>query len=124
MDSDAAGGPQTESARREIALEQEHVSRLYLQLDELRTQARAALDRTARGGTVGTPGARTERDAFMRLYGERARTLDNVEARLCFGRLDLAGGVRRYIGRIGMSDEARRELLIDLRGPAPPAVFP
>jgi DNA helicase IV len=118
MDSDVAGVPHSDSARREVAAEQAHVSRLYVLLDELRTHARAALDRTARSGTVGTPGARSERDAFMRLYASRVRTLDHVEDRLCFGRLDLADAARRYIGRIGMSDEARRELLIDWRAPA------
>ena len=54
----------------------------------------------------------------MRLYGQRVRTLIDVENRLCFGRLDLATGERRYVGRIGMSDDARRELLVDWRAPA------
>jgi DNA helicase IV len=71
-----------------------------------------------RGLTVGTPGARAERDAFVRLYSQRVRALQNVEQRLCFGRLDLVDGVRRYIGRIGISDEARQELLVDWRAPA------
>ncbi|MBE7189476.1 MAG: AAA family ATPase [Jatrophihabitans endophyticus] len=105
-------------ARREVAAEQRYVGRLYEQLDDLREQAGSALDRTARSGTVGTPGARAERDAFMRLYGQRVRTLTDVEARLCFGRLDLDDGRRRYVGRIGMSDEARHELLVDWRAPA------
>jgi DNA helicase IV len=106
------------AAAREIAHEQAHVSRLYARLDELRAEARAALDRTARSATTGTFGARAERDAFMRLYSARISTLDNVEQRLCFGRLDLAGGERRYIGRVGMSDEDRHELLVDWRAPA------
>jgi DNA helicase IV len=94
------------------------VSRLYAERDTLLEQAKLRLDRVARGSTVGTPGARSERDAFMRLYGERVRTLQNVEQRLCFGRLDLGEGRRRYIGRIGISDEARQELLVDWRAPA------
>ena len=94
------------------------MARLYLQLDELLEQAQLALDRTARSSTVNTPGALAERDAFMRLYAQRVRALQNVEARLCFGRLDLEDGERRYIGRVGMSDEARRELLVDWRAPA------
>ena len=105
-------------AARELAAEQDYVGRLYLQLDDLLEQARAALDRTAREGTVGTPGARAERDAFMRMYAQRVRTLTDVEARLCFGRLDLEDGQRRYVGRIGMSDESRHELLVDWRAPA------
>lgn len=103
---------------REIAVEQEHVSRLYLHLDELRRRTAADLDRTAHSATVGTPGARAERDAFMRLYSTRLRTLQDVEARLCFGRLDLADSARRYVGRIGISDEEHHELLVDWRAPA------
>ena len=80
-------------------------------------EAAANLDRISRSSTVGTPGARAERDAFMRLYGQRVRTLHDVEQRLCFGRLDMADGARRYIGRIGMSDETRKELLVDWRAP-------
>ncbi len=87
-------------------------------LDELLAQARESLARTASASTVGTPGARSERDAFMRLYSQRVRTLQNVESRLCFGRLDLDGGQRRYIGRIGISDDERTELLVDWRAPA------
>ncbi|MEO8889290.1 MAG: AAA family ATPase, partial [Jatrophihabitantaceae bacterium] len=105
-------------AAGEIAAEQAHVSRLYGQLDELLAQATVTLDRTVRGLTVGTPGARAERDAFLRLYSQRVRALQNVEQRLCFGRLDLVDGARRYIGRIGISDEARQELLVDWRAPA------
>jgi DNA helicase IV len=84
----------------------------------LREQARAALERTASSSTAGTPGARAERDAFMRLYTARVRALESVEHRLCFGRLDMADGQRRYIGRVGMSDEGRQELLVDWRAPA------
>ena len=103
---------------REIAGEQRHVSRLYTQLDELLAQAEASLDRTARSSTVGTPGARAEREAFIRLYSHRVSTLRSVEQRLCFGRLDLTEGPARYVGRIGISDEARHELLVDWRAPA------
>ncbi|MGH8959830.1 MAG: HelD family protein [Jatrophihabitantaceae bacterium] len=111
-----SAGAEIEAA--EIAVEQVHVSRLYRQLDELLERATATLNRTARGMTAGTPGSRAERDAFMRLYSQRVRTLQSVEERLCFGRLDLADATRRYIGRIGMSDDARQELLVDWRAPA------
>ncbi|MHA3704073.1 HelD family protein [Jatrophihabitans sp. YIM 134969] len=102
----------------ELATEQVHVDVLYSKLDQLRIEAAAALDRVARSSTANTPAARTERDAFMRLYAERVRTLAAVEDRLCFGRLDLAEGRRRYVGRIGISDDDRRELLVDWRAPA------
>jgi DNA helicase IV len=41
-----------------------------------------------------------------------------VDDRLCFGRLDLTAGRQRYVGRIGLADEDRRQLLIDWRAPA------
>jgi DNA helicase IV len=94
------------------------VSLLYQRLDELLVDARAALSRSTRGATVGTPGSRSERDAFVRLYAQRVQTLEHVEHRLCFGRLDLTDGRRRYIGRIGISDDAHQELLVDWRAPA------
>ena len=123
MPDDSGSAASGSAVERELAVEQTHVSRLYVQLDELLVEATAALDRTARSSTVGTPGARAERDAFMRLYGQRRRTLENVEQRLCFGRLDLQDGRRRYIGRIGMSDADRQELLVDWRAPAAEAFY-
>lgn len=102
----------------ELATEQVRIDALYGKLDEFRIEAAASLDRVARSSTANTPAARTERDAFMRMYAERVRTLAAVEERLCFGRLDLEEGSPRYVGRIGISDESRRELLVDWRAPA------
>ncbi|WP_375492433.1 HelD family protein [uncultured Jatrophihabitans sp.] len=118
-DDQSSSDPAGESpAAREIKAEQQHVTRLYTQLDELTVAARQSLARTIGSPTVGTPGARSERDAFVRMYSERLRTLTGVESRLCFGRLDLDDRSRRHIGRIGMSDDARHELLVDWRAPA------
>ena len=102
----------------ELAHEQAYVGVLYEHLDRLRAAAAAALDRSSHGIGAGTPGARTERDAFVRLYRERVRQLNDVEQRLCFGRLDLRQGAPRYIGRVGISDADRTELLVDWRAPA------
>ncbi len=46
-----------------------------------------------------------------------------VEDRLAFGRLDLADGSPRYVGRIGLSDDARTQLLVDWRAPAAAAFY-
>ncbi len=116
--ADFTGAADESATQHEIEAEQHHVTRLYTQLDELTVAARASLERTVGSATVGTPGARAERDAFVRMYSERLRTLTGVESRLCFGRLDLDDGTRRYIGRIGMSDDERHELLVDWRAPA------
>lgn len=108
----------TSLADEGIAHEQAVVTALYDRLDEQRRHTEAALQRVRRQRAAGTAQNRSERDAFAALHEERLRTLRAVEDRLCFGRLDLRGGVRRYIGRIGLSDEAQRQLLVDWRAPA------
>jgi len=109
--------------RRELAAEQAYVDTLYAQLDALRVRAAAALDDVRRAPVVPTPAGRAERDAFDALHTERLRQLTSVEERLAFGRLDLIGGERRYVGRIGLSDDDRRQLLIDWRAPAASAFY-
>jgi DNA helicase IV len=113
----------TADLRREMAAEQAYVDALYAHLDALRTRAAAALDEVRRAPVVPTPAGRAERDAFDALHTERLRQLGAVEERLVFGRLDLVGGERRYVGRIGLSDEERRQLLIDWRAPAASAFY-
>ncbi len=121
---------------QELALEQAHVSLLYQRLDAMRERTAQALGRAIATGGSGTPAARAERDAFVALYNQRATQLAGVEERLCFGRLDLRsenptpadGGIDedtasipqrpRYIGRLGISDDDRVELLVDWRAPA------
>jgi len=71
-----------------------------------------------RAPLVPTPAGRAERDAFNAWHTEQVRRLSAVEDRLAFGRLDLAGCDRLYIGRIGMSDERQTQLLVDWRAPA------
>jgi DNA helicase IV len=102
----------------EIAAEQAYVGRLYGQLDVLRVATDAALKSVIGTPTTGTPASRSEREAFVSLYSQRLAQLYAVESRLCFGRLDLVDGQRRYVGRIGLSDEQRNELLVDWRAPA------
>ncbi|HSY14762.1 MAG TPA: ATP-binding domain-containing protein [Jatrophihabitantaceae bacterium] len=102
----------------ELAMEQAHISRLYNLLDDLRERTAAELKRAMNSQTAGTPAAVSEREAFVRLYSGRVAQLQAVESRLCFGRLDMLGGARRYIGRLGISDEQRSELLVDWRAPA------
>ena len=98
--------------------EQEHLDVLYARLDELRLRSEQALDSVRREPTAGTPAARSERDAFVTLHAGRLSQLRSVEERLCFGRLDLLGGERRYVGRIGLSDDEHRQLQVDWRAPA------
>ncbi|HVE30253.1 MAG TPA: UvrD-helicase domain-containing protein [Mycobacteriales bacterium] len=115
MDDLISGGVVVDTERK---AEQQHLDVLYTRLDELRVRSERALDLVRRQPTAGTPAARSERDAFVALHAGRLSQLRSVEERLCFGRLDLLGGERRYIGRIGLSDDEHRQLLVDWRAPA------
>src|SRR3954468_14285702 len=101
----------------EIDREQEHLTRLYARLDHLRDQTRARIAEIRRRGASGTPQNRSERDAFATMYEDRLAQLNAVESGLCFGRLDMLGGDRHHIGRIGLTDEGHDTLLVDWRAP-------
>lgn len=98
--------------------EQQAVSRAYNRLDDLRAQVRARLDTVRAAGSHGSPTQRTERDSFATMYEDRLTQLRAVEDRLVFGRLDDVHGERRYIGRIGLSNENHEPLLTDWRADA------
>jgi DNA helicase IV len=99
------------------------VALLYGQLDVLRDRAQRALDEVRRAPVIPTPSGRAERDAFDAWHSERLSRLSSVEDRLVFGRLDLAEGGRRYVGRLGLSDDAQHQLLLDWRAPAASAFY-
>ena len=107
----------------ELAVEQQVVDTLYGRLDDLRAQTRARLADVRREGPSGSPQNRSERDAFATLYEDRIAQLEAVEERLVFGRLDLQDDTRRYIGRIGLTDEEQTQLLTDWRAPAAQAFY-
>ncbi|MFC0645954.1 HelD family protein [Cellulomonas phragmiteti] len=107
----------------ELVGEQHVVDVLYQRLDELRAQSRRRLAAVRRAGPSGSPQNRSERDAFATLYEDRVAQLESVEDRLAFGRLDLRDGERRYIGRIGLTDEDQTPLLTDWRAPAAQAFY-
>ena len=113
----------TEDLQHELDVEQAYVGELYGQLDTLRARAAAALDDVRRAPIVPTPAGRAERDAFDAWHSERISRLAAVEDRLVFGRLDLADGGRRYVGRLGLSDDAQHQLLLDWRAPAAAAFY-
>ncbi len=95
------------------------MSMLYEHLDGLRDRASGRLAQTLRQ-TGGTPQARTERDVSAVMYTQRIAQLDAAENGLCFGRIDFHEGPPRYIGRMGIRDEADdyEPLLLDWRAPA------
>jgi DNA helicase IV len=107
-----AGGKTAEIDREQVLL-----TRLYTRLDQLRDQTRERLAEVRRRGASGTPQNRSERDAFATMYEDRLAQLNAVESGLCFGRLDMTGGDRHHIGRLGLTDEGHDTLLVDWRAP-------
>ena len=101
----------------EIEREQELLTLLYARLDHLRDSTRDRLAEIRRRGATGTPQNRSERDAFATMYEDRLAQLNAVESGLCFGRLDMLGGDRHHIGRIGLTDDRHDTLLVDWRAP-------
>jgi DNA helicase IV len=103
----------------DLRSEQDYVTVLYHHLDSLRERASGRLASTLRE-SGGTPQARTEREVSAVMFATRIAQLDAAENGLCFGRLDLDSGERRYIGRMGIRDEAHdyEPLLLDWRAPA------
>jgi DNA helicase IV len=110
----AASGQASETMR-----EQPVVDVMYGTVDRLRVQAERSVTSAVGGEITGTPQSLAERDAIAAFHRRRLAELDGVEERLCFGRLDLAGGVRRYVGRIGLpsQDGGDEPLLVDWRAP-------
>ncbi|WP_223691916.1 HelD family protein [Leifsonia poae] len=103
----------------ELERERSIVAGLYRRLDELRAETEERLIRVRRESVGGNHQARSERDAFARLYEDQLGQLREVDARLVFGRLLLEqpsdGSAHRYIGRIGLRDDDQRSLLVDWR---------
>lgn len=127
---DAAG----DVVAREIAIEQEHVDRVYAQWAKaLARTAELTADGLARGRTDRTGDVRDEeltglfeRDAIVHTAARRRASLDRQFEGLVFGRLDLAaadqssssGRTVRYVGRLGVRDDDYEPLVIDWRAPA------
>ncbi|RHA43848.1 HelD family protein [Cellulomonas rhizosphaerae] len=107
----------------ELTGEQKTVDVMYGRLDELRSGTRERLAEVRRTGPAGSPQNRSERDAFATLYEDRLSQLEAVEERLVFGRIDLDDDTRRYIGRIGLTDDEQTQLLTDWRAPAAQAFY-
>jgi DNA helicase IV len=103
-----------------IEHERAYVRMLYERLDARRAETARRLQGVLHDETVGTPQALTERDAAAAMYTDRLAALRAAEHGLAFGRLDVADGERRYVGRLGLLDEENEyePLLMDWRAPA------
>lgn len=101
-----------------VAEEQTHLDQVYGRLDRMRANTERRLSSTLRE-SGGTPQARSERESYERLYTDDLTKFDAAEHNLYFGRLDLADGEIRRIGRIGVLDDDATDttLLLDWRAP-------
>jgi len=104
----------------DVTVEQQYVSMLYERLDRLRERASGYLAETLTSGVATPDQGMSERDSAAAEWSRRLGQLDAAENGLCFGRLDLSDGERRYVGRLGIVDgESDYEsLLLDWRAPA------
>ncbi|MEX5633741.1 HelD family protein [Parafrankia sp. FMc2] len=99
--------------------EQQYLTMLHDRLDQLRATASAELAQVLLRDDP-EPGARADRDALAARHADQVARFDAVRDRLLFGRIDMADGERRYIGRMGVldPDTGYDPLLIDWRAPA------
>lgn len=72
-------------------------------------------------GRSGT--AAVERDQEIRRLTARLRTLRRFGLDLCLGRIVSAEGETTYVGRLGLTDDEDRRLLLDWRSPAAEPFF-
>ncbi len=108
-------------AAREVAREQAYVDTVYTHLERAASFAQELAREGLERGRIGNEGGLVERDAMVYQAARRMATLDAAHEGLVFGRLDLRpelGEPPRYIGRIGLRDEAYDTLLVDWRAPA------
>ncbi|WP_329200218.1 MULTISPECIES: HelD family protein [unclassified Streptomyces] len=112
--------PPVESDGCELGREQAFLDVLHARVDARRAELGDRLAETLAQGGDGTAQARIERQSTVERLNRLLTALDAAEDRLCFGRLDLSDGERRYIGRIGVRGERPDDdpLLIDWRAPA------
>jgi hypothetical protein len=133
---------------REIAVEQEHLDRVYRRLEEKIHEVEFLMSDAAQRGHVGTPGALAERDAQVYRASVHLNRLNSEFEDFLFGRIDLLLGkdgkkgadgaytsvdpaddaIRAdatadiaetlHIGRIGVLDSDYSPLVVDWRAPA------
>jgi hypothetical protein len=94
---------------REIAVEQQHLDRVYRRLEEKLEEAEFLLRDAGKLAAVATPGALAERDAMVYRAGRHLHRLNSEFEDFVFGRIDLIG----HGGGVGLDlPEATGSLLL------------
>ncbi|SDS13707.1 HelD family protein [Microterricola viridarii] len=112
----------------ELERERAVVASFYRRLDQLRAEVEERLVAVQRGNVGSNHQARSERDSFARLHEDNLAQLNEVDARIAFGRLQVAGDAPgadalHYIGRIGLRDTDQSTMLLDWRAPQAGAFY-
>lgn len=103
---------------QELETEQNHVNHAYTCLDKERNEALQRLQTVWADNHSNLPQHRSERDAFAAHWANKVSRFSRVEDRLVFGRADLEDGTYFHIGRVGLSNHERKQILVDWRAPA------
>jgi DNA helicase IV len=109
--------PERPSTDPEVAAEQAYVDAAYARLEAMREAAervRAAYSDVRAGGTHQ---ARLERDIAWDVTQRRLADLEIGDSPLVFGRLDMTGDHRWYVGRLAVEDDEHTPLVVDWRAP-------
>ncbi|MGY0061309.1 HelD family protein [Streptomyces sp. LZ34] len=106
------------AARRQVELEQTHVSALYGLVNERIADARTQLAEVLKASADST-GEVYEREVAAGRLAREVRRLEGAEEGLVFGRIDGVDGTALRIGRLGLrTDEGDLPLLVDWRADA------
>ena len=105
-----------------IARDDEHFAAIGASVERSLAETAHRLDLTRRRSP--RPGQEAvERDAEARRLAARLRTLERFSLDLCLGRIRPGDTDAQYIGRLGLTDDEGRQLLIDWRAPAAASFF-
>ncbi len=108
---------------RLIADDERHFAAIAESLERSIADLTDRLD-TVRRAAAGKGRQAVDRDQEIRRLSARLRTLRRFSLDLCLGRMVGADGAEPvYIGRLGLTDDAGRRLLVDWRSPAAEPFF-
>ena len=105
-----------------IADDREHLRRIAEALELQRADVISRLTQ-ARRREADLGHAVVDRDLEIRRLSGRLRVLERFGLDICLGRMTLADGEHRYIGRTGLADADGFRLLVDWRTPAAEPYF-
>ncbi|WP_018349792.1 RNA polymerase recycling motor ATPase HelR [Longispora albida] len=105
-----------------IARDEQHFAAIARSLEETTADLTGRLG-TARKATGGTGQAALDRDLEIHRLTARLRALRRYGVDLCLGHIVSEDGETVYIGRLGLTDNEGRRLLLDWRSPAAEPFF-